>query len=84
MPTIPSLELTQTNEPPAAGISGAKCFLTRKALRRLLSGTFLASAYDISLSGELTCRPWLGRTTSTVPKKSAVCLTRRKGRSRRG
>ncbi len=44
MPTMPSRELTQTNEPPVSGISGAKCFITRNALSRLLSSTFLASS----------------------------------------
>ena len=76
LPTMPSREPTQTNEPPAAGISGAKCFITRKALSRLLCSTFFASSYAISVSGLLTCRPWLRTTTSTVPKVSAACSAR--------
>ncbi len=43
MPTMPSREPTHTNEPPAWGISGAKCFITRKALSRLLCKTSRAA-----------------------------------------
>ena len=73
---MPSRELTHTNEPPAAGISGAKCFITRNALSRLLWSTFFASSYAISVSGLLACRPWLRTTTSTEPKVSAACSAR--------
>src|SRR5215216_6719351 len=76
LPTMPSRELTHTNEPPAAGISDAKCFITTNALSRLVSSTFFASSYAISMSGLLTCRPWLRTTTSTEPKVSAACLAR--------
>src|SRR5829696_5816239 len=76
LPTMPSREPTQTKEPPESGISGAKCFITRNALSRLLWSTFLASSYSTAINGLPNCRPWFNTTTSTVPTESAAWRAR--------